>query len=909
MVNIERIKLVNFIGIYLGTGLTELEINRKNSANNIILILGENGSGKSSLINELTPLPLEHLGARNSSRILPDKVGTKELDLRVDGYILYKIKIVYTPNRSTKCYIVKEIDGKEIDLNPNGNVESYLDVLENELHMNKNYTNVGFLCGNGKNKNFVGMKPAERNNYISEWMPEIAEFLDAYKLSSKILTKLKRDIDNYNKQIGNMSSIDYEQQLNYINSSLEYANRDLKKIESQITELRAYNSQLEIYYRDLQKLINLKLEFKNFVNDINKRKREFNKKWEGVELPDTSNIEEFNNRLQSFRDSQKVLLSKLEKVEETLTILSEDISTSKTLLNNDARISNVDINMIYHNIEMNENLLVNINKSIEDFCEKYQLPLENLVISQEKLFKTKIIIETIDTKFIQLNNLVSFDVIRDMDHIDKSINDRTKRLHLVEKMLKKTQEELTFTNNEIYKYEHSNIDQNILMKRPEDCIRHCGVIEELLKYLNPQMHLHIIYDKSKELEKKKIEFQTEIDEIKETLKNYQDSMHIYVEITDFMYKNNDIIAILPDPLHNFFICEPSKVYTHINEIKSILEDLTELSSLYDKKNDIIKTNEDLMNIKNLVLTNNQISEKLKSSMIKYESLTNDKYAIEKDYEILSKQIDLYENASETIIEYNNEMSDINSDIEKGQKIKAYLLQLAHVNYIYASNNNYIDNNLLMAETKLKNEILQLNSKRDEMTTFYVSKRQIEKMRNELQTEFNKINILNKIWSPKVGYPSLKIDSFLNNLTIKTNSDLNNMWGQKNLKIKEFKIGSSEFDIIVVKDGIKIDDASLCSESETQIINTAISFSIVESNIENNGYDVLRLDELDMSLDAERRRGFMEMIQERIEQMGVNSCFIISHNNQFDDIPADVILMSDYKLEEIQMKDKNIIFRV
>jgi DNA repair exonuclease SbcCD ATPase subunit len=182
------------------------------------------------------------------------------------------------------------------------------------------------------------------------------------------------------------------------------------------------------------------------------------------------------------------------------------------------------------------------------------------------------------------------------------------------------------------------------------------------------------------------------------------------------------------------------------------------------------------------------------------------------------------------------------------------------------------------------------------------------MRNELQEEFNKVNILNKIWSPKVGYPSLKIDSFLSNLTVKTNDDLTNMWGANNLKIKDFKINASDFNIVVMKDGVEIKDASLCSESETQTINTAISFSIVESNIDNNGYDILRLDELDMSLDQERRLGFMDMIQHRIEEMGVDSCFIISHNNKFDDIPADVILMSDYKLEEEQAKNKNIIFR-
>ena len=151
MVNLVRIKLVNFIGIWHGTNreLTEIEIDRTNSPNNIILILGENGSGKTSLMAEMTPLPLEHVGDRTKSRIIPDRVGVKELDYLVDGFILYKIKIIYDPKKTTKCFIKKCVDGKEIDLNPNGNVESYLEIIENELHMSKNYTNVGYLCGSG----------------------------------------------------------------------------------------------------------------------------------------------------------------------------------------------------------------------------------------------------------------------------------------------------------------------------------------------------------------------------------------------------------------------------------------------------------------------------------------------------------------------------------------------------------------------------------------------------------------------------------------------------------------------------------------------------------------------------------------------------------------------------------------
>ena len=156
-------------------------------------------------------------------------------------------------------------------------------------------------------------------------------------------------------------------------------------------------------------------------------------------------------------------------------------------------------------------------------------------------------------------------------------------------------------------------------------------------------------------------------------------------------------------------------------------------------------------------------------------------------------------------------------------------------------------------------------------------------------------------------PSWKIESFLNNLTIKTNEDMDSMWGS-NLKIKEFELKENDFLIKMIKDGVEIKDASLCSQGETETINTAISFSIIESNVENGGYDVLRLDEVDGPLDETRRSGFIDMIQNRINEMGCDSCFIITHNGEFEDIPCDIILLKGNKIPEEKLRNKNVLFR-
>lgn len=909
MVNLLRIKLVNFVGVYLGIGVKELEIDRSKSNNNIILLLGDNGSGKTSLLSEMTPFPLEHFGPRNKSRILKDEngkqlLGIKELDYLVDGVVLYKIKIVYDPVKSTKCFIVKHIDGKEIDLNPNGNVESYLEVIEHELHIKKNYTNVGYLCGSGNSKNFISMSPTERNSYISEWMPEIAEFLDAFKLSSKVLSKFKKDIDNYNKQIGNMSSINYELELNFMNTNIENINKQLKEIESKIVQLNTYQDQIQPNVKEMKYISDCITDFKKYTENHKKKYDILQEKYKSLsEIDLDCNIEEKTHELEN---NLKTLHDKLTHVEETIAILTSEISSNISLLNNDEKLNDMDLNNIHETIFRNEELLKSIDSSIEEYEEKY--PNENLNEYNVNYNKYTEFLQKLDAQFLYLNNLISLDSIKDMSGLEESISNKEKRLQTVIEMYTKTFENLTFINNEIYKYEHGNLDTEILMKRPDFCKNHsCGIVEELMKYLNPKDNLKELYERSRTSTEEVNKLKEERESIERSLIEYKKGFTYYKEIINYLYNNNELVSSMPEILIEFFTKEPVMIYIKMNEIKMVMNDLYEYSTVIRKKEELLKSINDLNQLKTLVTNNEKIQAKLNDLNTKYEDSMRNKNNLMDYIEDLMKKLDTYRNSQEIFRQRDKEFDEYNKVSENLKKWKNVLHIWNRSTYIYNSNKNYIDNTLLPKKTELENELLNLNKKRDEMTTFFISKRQIEKMRNEIQEKFNRVNILNKIWSPKVGYPSWKIEKFLNDLTIKTNEDMNSMWGS-DLKIKEFKLDATDFSIVMEKDGVEIKDASLCSQGERETINAAISFSIIESNIENNGYDVLRLDEVDGPLDEKRRMGFIDMIQKRVDEMNCNSCFIITHNGEFEDIPCDVILLKGSKVPEMKLKNKNILFR-
>ena len=46
--------------------------------------------------------------------------------------------------------------------------------------------------------------------------------------------------------------------------------------------------------------------------------------------------------------------------------------------------------------------------------------------------------------------------------------------------------------------------------------------------------------------------------------------------------------------------------------------------------------------------------------------------------------------------------------------------------------------------------------------------------------------------------------------------------------------------------------------------------------------------MDSTLDVKNRKKFIEVIEQLLEIIGAEQCFIITHNEQFDNYPVDII---------------------
>ena len=132
-------KLIGLVGVCRASGLKEIYIDFTKSIHKIILIIGKNGSGKSTIEDALTPFP-----EQASKYYLSGEAGYKEIAYTMEDGTEYICKIEYPVNKlgerlQTKAYLEKIVDGVSVELNPNGNIGSYKDVLYSEFYLDANY--------------------------------------------------------------------------------------------------------------------------------------------------------------------------------------------------------------------------------------------------------------------------------------------------------------------------------------------------------------------------------------------------------------------------------------------------------------------------------------------------------------------------------------------------------------------------------------------------------------------------------------------------------------------------------------------------------------------------------------------------------------------------------------------------
>ena len=209
MYRLIRFKATNLCGFLSGLNKKTVDIDLTPVYDkDVIAVLGENGSGKSTFLSMIHPV---HTPSDKRTKFIAEgKEGSIIREyINNDGSRIVT-KAIYTPKKdghTAKLYFkVVSQDGEETELNPSGNVSSYNELLYTYMGVNKDY--VAFASYNDLVRGIVDMTDTERKLNVASLIPNTRRFETAYNIINDKYRDLRATIRNISQKIAQLSDKD-----------------------------------------------------------------------------------------------------------------------------------------------------------------------------------------------------------------------------------------------------------------------------------------------------------------------------------------------------------------------------------------------------------------------------------------------------------------------------------------------------------------------------------------------------------------------------------------------------------------------------------------------------------------------------------------------------------------------------
>lgn len=891
------IELVGYGGIYNGMGLNQIKIDFDKCLTNKIVIRGSNGSGKSTLMRSINPLP------DSNDCFIPNSEARKNICLTDNGidYVIRYIHPVTNSGRgTTKGYISKTINGSLVELNPNGNISSCKEILDEELGLDSNFISLSRLSS--EDRGLVDSKPAERKKFINAIIDAIETYNGIYKILTKKSSAYKQMINSLTYKIDYLGNeLQLKSKLQNIEGRLITLDQEKESTIAAIASVNLKISELVNILRDnnydtiVTELKDIILHNKNVLNRIINT---LNNLEIGYEDGDTefAYVEQFYNYINMNITIKETEIS-------SLTSRSASLLSQRELEFRDLEDKRLRLNSM-----QNENNFIDIKTAVENArttIKEYddvfkQMGLMNInLISKDEFneamesliyLKTQAGILTISHSVEDLKY-----VINNFDDVNAKIASISEKKNYLER-LKERRNELE-KSLAVFTSKQELINQ--LSNRPTECtIDDCPYIKSAVeasnqyptqKFLDLQVQLDFI---SKDIEsiEHEIELYSEyeliIDHVNRVKRELSRSMKFINKLPvrqDFEQSFFDRVVALDrfsdiDDLYKFVDCgnmiqeynialeqlkKYESEYKYYQAKSDIFDSLTkDINSLIEKTDKLAKEIDEIND--NINKTNNEI-EGLRSAKIKVEKLLN---LIVEDFKPSM--------ARESELQKIKETLDINST-----KI------------------NELQENLNVLNTNLgavNNDIKNLNDERESIKHSLLLLEEYKSELDQYSASYNKIEKIRYYSSPSTGIQTLFMQLYMNKI-ISIANDLLSYLFEGEFVLQPFIINDSEFRIPCLGSGLIHDDISSMSTAQKCMISMILSFSILHQS--SSKYNIISLDELDGGLDTNNRSYFIELLDRIMRIMFCEQCFIISHNSELNTASCDLIVLKNNSNEVYQ----------
>lgn len=887
-----RLRLENYIGIYNGMGLSSIEIDFSKCIHKVLIIKGDNGTGKSTIFKALTPL------ADSSIDYIPDKTAIKEIAYETDFQTILNIKyeslVKDGIRRPTKCYLNRlNPDGSIENLNPSNNITTAKEVIYDILGIDDNFITLSQLSAN--KKGLGGLKPSERKRYVNSIISSLAAFNNIHKLITTKSTVLKSIIDSYVtklSQIGNIAIV--EDAIKKDTVALQELDNKKNGLISEIATIKAELSRLD--------------SSGNFLDDYkNLSMRKIILEKEIRELPD---IEEYSEEklIQYEKD-----MAKYEANEEMLSSRAKELLDEESKINNNITELTIKLDSLYNKEHMDDlnSKIESTKKELESYKPYFHLFKTYKDISEQDYETVKLVIEKFNSTVENIFQTYSETVRKEsMNSLrtgkNEVILDHTEILSGLEKQL----EDLRTEKRDVEFLNNRSKDYN---KIPDDCNHKsdCPFIKDVVEAKNALRSRQSLYSLSTKIN-------STLDAI-ESAKNLAEENMIKTQclyemksILEYIQSMSKIIRKFPgteslDSINtlyhniengirlNFESVDKYQEFKNISTIVSALEE--DLHSYESAKEKLISANAEIRILQEKIDTDlknlSTIRDSKLSIFAEIEKIRSSKLEIE----MVLDSIRYAKINKAKFEEVSVELDEIANKIESMEKNTVLIKDLTDKLNRRASELSALQNTDLPAISKAIEE----NKYRIVLFEQYTRDSQ------EYAAKYNEVQMIKKYTSIH-GIQTVYMSVFMNSILNTTNTLLRLLFGGR-FALQPFIINENEFNIPCAdSEGRVREDISLMSDSQLSMISMLISFVLLRNS--SNRYNIIKLDEVDDNLDSMNRIQFSILIEQIMNDLGFDQCLIISHNNELDLSNTDIVIL---KMESQEMIDSlynsggNIVF--
>ena len=845
----EYIILRNFAAIEAVMKTEEIRIDFPQSETGIFLISGPNGSCKTFIQSSLHPFATNgSMDVRSEeSLISKGKEGYKELKI-VNGSDEYVVKHFYNPSKdshSVKSYITKN----GVELNENGNVRSFKELIELEFGLTLDYMKLVRLGSNVTN--FIDLKSTERKAFMGLILDETDIYLQYHKKVTLLLRDCKSVIAHTSNRLAklNITSI---ADLQATKSSLQSSLDDAK------ARLQNETSALAVISHEIDKLPH-QTELEDMIHAADMRIHSIKKDLDGKK------IRKLNDLPANAPTTPDEIEKELIKLRADIKLKEGTISTNLEMMNTllaDRRNLEERLERVKKDSDVTElrNIVATLSKEVHSLDDKYKDYKAPCTLDEYREFLT-FIRQAGDT----MSQMYSFgidviryaiDILKRKADVDSEVSKAISDIHYYKlsdeaiDILKEIDREVSGLNSKTLEkackkcpyYEAYEVLTG-LTEAPIDKPNHPEEFYQYVKMVTVGMQnvLTQISDKKKLFKKMPLKVQQSL-----ALEN------VFMRIFNL------------EPLYDLplLLGEESTISGYENYIdkKSQLESKMRDLSVRESRDDVA-----------------YVSNRLADTIDKINSLNSEIHDMRESLSNVQDEVEFLEEFR-SIAERKKELNDeLKESCEKIEEYKDQARQLK----------GYLEKQITLSKTiaDLNFYIKDLEGRISDIQYRLLEYERLSSELASLQDKYDEIELTREALSSKEGIPMILIKKYLKSVHKITNELLDIAYGG-NLRIKPFHITESEFRIPYTVNGRTMSDVTHSSQGETSFITVALSFALMCRRI--GKFNIMLLDEIDGPLDKMKRQKFIDVLLHQMDMVGSEQVFIISHNDMFDMYPVSII---------------------